>query len=138
MGMRFQQGIREGAVKRRMGWDNLSNYIFLIVYMLLSCSGTILMKIGGSFHMQLNKSTFAFQMSPISFLGFIFYFVSFLMWTKIITMFNLSYISPITAGISNVLLVLGGIAIFSEKVDIFQTIGIILVICGVVFINIKH
>lgn len=88
--------------------------------------------------MQLNKSTFAFQMSPISFLGFIFYFVSFLMWTKIITMFNLSYISPITAGISNVLLVLGGIAIFSEKVDIFQTIGIILVICGVVFINIKH
>ena len=96
------------------------------------------MKIGGSFHMQMNRSLFAFQMSPISFIGFLFYLVSFLMWTKIITMFNLSYISPITAGICNVLLVLGGIVIFSEKVGVFQVIGIALVICGVIFINIRH
>ena len=71
-------------------------------------------------------------------LGFISYVGSFLIYTfYIIKKFDLSYIYPIITGITQVLVVIAGILLFKEKLNIYGIVGIILIILGVIFLNIK-
>ena len=71
-------------------------------------------------------------------IGFISYIVSFLIYTfYIIRKFDLSYIYPIIAGITQVLVIVAGVLIFKERLSIPGIIGIILVIIGIVCLNIK-
>jgi small multidrug resistance pump len=113
------------------------NYILLIVYMVVAVSGSIFMKTGNAFTLTTIRGKIIFSTTIISFIGFILYFCSFIMWTKLLTKFNLSYLVPITGGISTTALVILGCIIFHEKLNIYQIIGIVAVIIGVSLLNIK-
>ncbi|MDD4376368.1 MAG: hypothetical protein PHR25_06300, partial [Clostridia bacterium] len=74
--------------------------ILICVYMILTVSGLVFIKLGG------NPGTFAmkngdinFAMNWISAIGFICYICSFLLFTRIVVIFDLSYILPLTTGI---------------------------------------
>ena len=95
--------------------------IFVISYLILTVLGLVLMKIGGL----------------ISLLGFISYILSFLLFTNLIVKFDLSYIMPISSGITQVLTLLSGYLLFKEKITINGIIGVSLVIIGIIVINIK-
>lgn len=112
--------------------------ILVIAYVILTILGLVLMKFGGNTGtFSFEQSTFEFSINFISLLGFVSYIASFLLFTNIVVKFDLSYITPITAGIIQVLTLISGMLIFNEKVSISGIVGIVLVIIGIVVMNIK-
>lgn len=111
----------------------------VIIYMILSVSGLVLMKYGG------NTGTIAIKdgainlgMSIISLLGFICYICSFLLFTKIVVMFDLSYIMPICTGIIQILTLIASYFVFKEEISKNGIIGAIIVIIGIIIMNFKR
>lgn len=113
-------------------------YILIAIYLVFTTSGMTLIKLGGSSTtMAIKDGSFAMSMSFISILGYLLYIVSFLLWTKILTMFDLSYIVPIATGISQIIILLIALGIFHENISIMGIVGIMMTICGVICMNIK-
>lgn len=106
-------------------------YILTAVYIFFTTAGIFLMKLGGnSFQIGLNGG-FSFKMGYITLLGFLFYIVSFLLWQRLLVTFDLSYIVPITTGISQLIILLIGIFAFKERINATGIIGALLIIVGV-------
>lgn len=113
-------------------------YIYIFVYLLFTIGGLILMKLSNEPpQITFVKQKIIITIAPFMVLGLIAYIISFLLWMRLVTYYELSYIMPVTAGLVQVASFVAAIMIFSEKPDIFRIIGIILIIIGVVVINIK-
>lgn len=112
--------------------------VLIILYLILTVSGLILMKMGGNTGtISVENKTLHFGMSLISGLGFICYLCSFLLFTKIVTMFDLSYIYPIITGIVQILSLVASSLVLKEKMSWQIVIGAIIVIAGILIMNIK-
>lgn len=85
----------------------------------------------------IKDGTFLVSMSTVSALGFVCYICSFLLFTRLVVMFDLSWIYPVTAGIVQVITLVASYFVFKEKISVFGVIGAILVIIGIIFMNIK-
>ena len=84
---------------------------------------------------EINKKDISLSMSPVSALGFLCYLCSFLLFTKIVVMFDLSYIMPIVTGVIQVLTLVLSKIIFKEKISKLSIIGASLVIVGILIMN---
>lgn len=113
--------------------------IFLVlIYVILTILGLILMKLGqNTGTISVNQGEVLFSINYISLLGLISYILSFLLYTRIIVNFNLSFIVPVTAGIVQILTLGFGIILFNETISKLSIIGVTLVIVGIVIMNIK-
>jgi len=121
--------------KRR---KNIMKIALIIVYVILSVSGLVLMKLGGnSGTISIANKELTFGISLISALGFICYICSFLLFTKIVMMFDLSYIVPITTGVVQILTLVASYVVFKDKMSIQSVSGAIMVIIGILIMNIK-
>ena len=109
------------------------------MYLLLSCGGLVLIKLGAdTVQLSIKQGFFNCSISFISLLGLICYIGSFFIFTFIIVKrFNLTYIMPILTSISQIIVVLSGLFIFKEQLGKFGLIGILFVIIGIVLLNIK-
>lgn len=118
--------------------DNMQ-IIIILAYLVLTTLGLILVKLGSNtFSLELSKGMFNCSISWLFILGLICYIGSFIIFTFVLVRkFNLTYIMPITTGITQVLVILAGLVIFKEYVNIYQMIGIILTVVGVVLLNMK-
>jgi len=113
-------------------------YAFISVYILFTTGGLILMKMGNNAGtLAIQNSTVNFSVNIISLLGLIMYIISFLMFTKIITTYDLSYIYPMLAGIVQTLSLLAAVFILKENITWFGAVGIALVIIGIIIMNIN-
>ena len=113
--------------------------VLVIVYLILTMSGLIFMKLGGntgSFSM--NSGNVNFAISPVSLLGFVCYIGSFLLFTKMVIMFDLSYITPICTGIVQILTLIFSKIVFKENISIQGIIGASLIIIGLIIMNLKR
>lgn len=113
--------------------------LLIIIYLVLTLSGLILMKKGG------NPGTLAFEngnmnfgISLISLAGFVCYLGSFLLFTRLVVMFNLSFIMPLCTGIVQVLTLVASKVIFKENVSVQAIIGATLIIIGILVMNWKN
>ena len=113
--------------------------LMIVFYLLFTVSGLILMKKGGNAgKISITNSEFGFNISWISALGFICYIISFLLFTRIIMMFeNVSYISPICNGIAQVMIMIASVLVLKEKLTGLSIGGAALVIAGVIIMNLK-
>ena len=113
--------------------------IFLVgMYIILAILGLVLMKYGqNTGSVVIESGSIIFSINSISLLGLISYILSFLLYTKIVVSFDLSFIVPVTAGIVQVLTLVFGIILFSETISVLSIIGVVLVIFGIVLMNIK-
>ena len=118
---------------------DIMRILMIILYLIFTVSGLILMKKGGNVgKITLTAGEFGFTISWISALGFICYIISFLLFTRIIMMFeNVSYISPICNGIAQVMIMIASWLILKERLTGLSIGGAALVIIGVVIMNIK-
>ena len=108
------------------------------VYIILAILGLILMKYGqNTGSIVIEQGSIIFSINWISLLGLISYILSFLLYTKIVVTFDLSFIVPVTAGIVQVLTLVFGIMLFNETISVLSIIGVVLVIAGIVLMNIK-
>lgn len=110
-------------------------YILTILYLFFTTLGIFLMKKGGNSLLFTFNNGFNFKIGYITLLGFLSYLCSFLLWQKLLVTFDLSYIVPITTGISQIIILLIGIFIFKEQINYFGIIGVIMTIIGVILIG---
>lgn len=113
--------------------------ISIIIYLILSVGGLVLVKSGSnSVNIAIQDGTFNFAMGIKAMIGFIAYIGSFLIYTfYIIKSFDLSYIFPIITGITQLLVIIAGVFIFKEHINIYAIGGITLIIIGIFLLNIK-
>lgn len=112
--------------------------LLIIIYVILTLSGLVLMKKGGNpGKVNISKKDIKLSMSPVSAVGFVCYLCSFLLFTKIVVMFDLSYIMPIVTGIVQVMTLVVANIVFKEKIDKKSIIGASLVILGIVVMNLN-
>ena len=115
---------------------NIMKIVLVLIYLVLTVSGLILMKKGGnSGSIAIEKQTFNFNINLISALGFICYLFSFLLYTKIIVMFDLSYITPICTGIVQILILVASKLVFKENFTTTSVVGAAIVIMGIIIMN---
>lgn len=113
--------------------------LLIIIYVALTSAGLILMKKGGNAgKITVGSQEFGFTMSWISALGFVCYIMSFLLFTRIIMMFdNVSYISPICNGIAQMCILAASIIFLKEQFSMYTIGGAACIIVGVIIMNIK-
>ncbi len=114
-------------------------FIIIGIYLLLTMSGLILMKLGG------NTGKFAivegdinFGISPVSLLGFMCYIGSFFLYTRMVVMFDLSYITPLCTGIVQILTLIASKVIFKENITVQGIVGASIIIIGLLIMNWKR
>ena len=113
-------------------------YILVAIYIILTISGLILIKKGGNpGTVNVNNGEIHLGMNLISLVGFICYICSFLLYTRIVVMFDLSYITPICTGITQVLILVASYFAFQEQISKQGIIGAALVIIGIIIMNWK-
>lgn len=121
--------------KRR---KNIMKIVLVVIYLILTVSGLVLMKLGGnSGTVSVANKELTFGISLISALGFICYICSFFLYTKIIMMFDLSYIVPVTTGIAQILTLVASYLVFKDEMSIQSVSGAIIVIIGILIMNFK-
>jgi len=113
--------------------------LWIIAYLILTVSGLVFIKSGAdSVRLEVSKAAFAFSIGWQSLLGFACYLASFVLFTfKILKDYDLSYITPLCMGISQVLIILAAWVFFKEQISLPTMLGIALIIAGVVLLNVK-
>ena len=114
---------------------------FLLVglYLILTVLGLVFMKLGGnpgSFSVE--NGTLTFGINWISAIGFICYLVSFLLFTRVVVIFDLSYIFPIVTGITQILALIASAIVFKENISVQSIIGASFIIIGIIIMNYKR
>jgi len=113
-------------------------YVLILVYLVLTVAGLVFMKLGGNpGTLALKDGTITLGMSVVSGIGFVCYLCSFLLFTRIVVMFDLSYIYPIVTGIVQILTLIASAVVFKEQMSLQAVIGAILVIVGIIIMNFK-
>lgn len=100
--------------------------------------GLTFMKLGSADTAAIILKIGQFKFSTQSIIGYCCYAISFLLYTIVITKFDLSYIVPILGGVVNVAVLIIGITIFQEKVTVMSFLGAAMIIVGIMVINMKR
>ena len=104
-------------------------FVLVVIYL-------IFMKLGGnSGSLVLNNGNINFTINWISGIGLICYLCSFILFTKIVIMFDLSYIMPIVTGIVQIATLVASKLVFKESISMNGLIGAIIIITGIVIMN---
>lgn len=112
--------------------------ILVVTYLLFSILGMVLMKKGGNAgSIAINNGNVGLSINAISFVGLLFYVISFALYTKVVTTFDLSYISPLITGISQILILIASWGFLKETISKQGIIGAVIIIIGIIVMNFK-
>lgn len=112
------------------------NIIFIILYVIFAVGGSSLIKYG-SLAKEVTTFTLPFVnvgFSWISVLGVLCYGLSFLLYVLLLSIFDLSFISPLTVGLVYVLLMITAVIIFGEHFTVLKTIGCSIILIGILMV----
>lgn len=111
-------------------------YLLTVIYLIFTTGGIFLLKAGGqSLSISLVKGI-ELRIGYITFLGFMCYIISFLLWQKLLVSYDLSYIVPLTTGVSQVIILAIGVIVFKESINWSSIIGVFLIISGVILLSV--
>ena len=111
-------------------------YILILIYIICTTGGITFMKLGGDSLSIVFKNGFTFKIGLLTFVGFLPYFISFILWQRMIIKYNISTMVPIVTGIVQIIVLLLGCYIFKESISLVSLIGIIMIIVGIVLMAI--
>ncbi len=116
----------------------MKNIIIFIIYFIFSCTGMVLVKFGGQSESKVifNLPILNLTMSTITFIGFLFYGLSFVLYSYLLSKYELSFLNPVTIGITAIIILFCSIIIFNETITLSKILGLVLIIFGVLIINI--
>ena len=116
----------------------MTNIILFILYIILSALGLLFIKVGGEdLLISINSGIFNIKINIKMLIGMVFYICSFFLFTYIMPKFNLTYIYPIASGILYIIIIITGVVVLKEKVTLYQALGMIIILAGLIVINIK-
>ena len=111
-------------------------YLLIGIYLILTVAGLVFMKLGGNpGTLAVKDGTITLGMSIVSGIGFLCYLCSFLLFTRVVIMFDLSYIYPITTGIVQILTLVASATVFKENISVQSIIGASVIILGIIIMN---
>ena len=111
-------------------------FVVLFIYLMSSTLGMVFIRMGAAGNaLALSRESLSFSLSHFTWIGVLLYVVSFLLWVYILQRFNLSYISPLMAGISYITIALASYFILHEHITPMQLVGMIVIIVGVLLMN---
>ena len=106
------------------------------IYIIFTTSGLTLIKLGGNAKPII--SIFGINLGWLGIVGICCYGISFILWQKLLTTYDLTYIVPVTAGLIQIIVFLVGTLLFKENVNWYGLLGIVLIVAGVVLLSIKR
>lgn len=110
----------------------------IIIYLFFTVGGLVFMKLGSeNVSLVIKASKISFSCNAYLILGLMFYLASFVMWTMLLKGNKLTFIVPLTTGLSQILIFACGVAIFNDKVDPLKLLAIVVIVAGVILLNIK-
>ena len=113
-------------------------FLLIGLYLVLTVAGLVFMKLGGNpGTFSAENGTLTFGINWISAIGFVCYLFSFLLFTRVVVMFDLSYIYPIITGKVQILTLIASAIVFKENMSIQSIIGASLIIIGIIVMNFK-
>ena len=113
------------------------NWLYLVLYIIFSISGSTLLKFGATAKTLFNIPFVNMSVSTYTFIGFLCYGLSFFFYTVLLSKFDLSFISPLTVGLVYVLLMVTAFVFFHEQITMYKLLGSSLILIGVLMIVIK-
>jgi len=117
----------------------VSNYLILLLSILLAVVGQLLMKQGmnqfGAFPItQLHLKIIPMFLNPWVFAGLSAFGISSIFWLVILSRLNLSLVYPMVS-LAYVLVALAAVFIFKENVSLIRWVGILIICFGVFLIS---
>lgn len=111
----------------------------IILYVLISASGLILLKMGANheFMVNISKEGLGISVNWQILLGMLFYVCSFLVSLMAMKKINLSIFYPISSGLGYVVICLTSYLVLKETISLKQLVGMVIILIGVVVINLK-
>ena len=104
----------------------LATSLALISLKLGSKTGAPISYIGGKLHSNL---------TAYSIIGIVLYGFSFMLYTYLISKFDLGFIIPITTAFVYIIIFTASFFVFKEAFTPFKIIGILLILGGIIFLN---
>jgi len=112
--------------------------IDVIIYLIFTVGGLIFMKLGaGNTNINYDKLILNISINVYLMVGLILYMLSFIMWNVLLKKYDLTYIVPITTSLSQIAVLISGVIIFKEKINLTSGIAILIIMVGVVMLNIS-
>lgn len=115
----------------------MMKYLLTIVYIFFTTSGITFMKLGGDSLKLGLKDGFSLSMGWKTFVGFLFYLVSFILWQRLLVKYDLSVMVPIVTGIVQIIILIIGYTVFKESFNIVSLVGALLIIVGIIVLAIS-
>lgn len=113
------------------------NWFLIVLYVLFAVLGSTLLKGGSKMAALFTLPLINLPISVVTLIGFVFYGLSFLVYTALLSTHELSIISPITVGAVYVLLMITAFVFFSEPISAQKIIGSVLILVGVLVMTMK-
>ena len=109
-------------------------YIISIIYLICTTGGITFMKMGGDSLSLSFKNGFTFKIGFLTFIGFALYLISFILWQRLVVLYDLTFIVPLLTGLVQIIVLLIGISFFKEQINPGSIIGAIMIISGIIII----
>ena len=118
-------------------WKNTTLVVF--IYACFSALGLLLLKIGATRNVsiKLTENCISIKLDVFVLLGALFYTISFFISVIGLKSINLSLFYPLSAGMVFVLVCLASRVLLKESISIERWIGMLLILCGVILMNIR-
>ncbi len=116
------------------------NIILIVAYLLSTSSGLVLLKLGSGSGAPVSIVNHAlkFNLNPCVLSGVFFYVMSFVLYTYLISKYDLGFIVPLTTAIVYVLVFIASFIVFNEAFTLAKAIAIALIIIGVTILNLNR
>jgi drug/metabolite transporter (DMT)-like permease len=113
------------------------NLLTFIGFFVFTTAGMIFIKLGGqaSHHKFLTVPVIDFKLTILSLLGFFLYALSFLLYASLLQKYELTFLNPVTIGVTSILIFFSGVIFFSESLNIAKIASLMLILSGVLLIN---
>jgi small multidrug resistance pump len=111
--------------------------ILLIIYILSTSSGLILLKLGSSSGAPFSIVDHALKLNlnPLNVLGILLYGISFLLYTYLLSKFDIGFIVPLTTAVVYVIIMTASFLLFKEVFTPLKVVAITLIVIGVILLN---
>lgn len=113
--------------------------VLIAVYILLTSSALVALKWGSKTGavVQIAHSKLQLNLNLYIILGIALYGMSFVLYTALISKYDLGYIIPLTTAFVYAMIFTASVLIFKEVFTVTKIMGIVLVLGGVVLLNVK-
>lgn len=117
----------------------MSYFLLVVVYLITTVGAIVLFKRGATgSSIVLGPEGISGTVQPLLFVGLGLYFLSFSLWLAVLSFRPISYIVPVTNGISQVLIIASGVILLRERLSLVHYIGISLIVVGTVLVTTRR